>query len=102
MMPVTSSAVAVSTSAVKIADGMVVFGEYSRYYDPNIVAKLVYAQDGDFDGDTIIYVGGSSVTTSTGIKLSKTNNAVFQLHSGDDLYAICSTSGGSVRVVEVG
>lgn len=65
------------------------------------VAKLVYLQDGDFEGDTVIYVGGSDVTTATGIKISKTNTTVFQTYQDDSLYAICSAAGGTVRVLEI-
>jgi len=101
-MPVTNSSVSVGTAAVKIVDGKTVFSQDNRYYDPSIVAKYVYLRGGDFEGDTITYVGGSAVAESSGIKLSKTNNAVFQLHSGDDLYAISSGTAGSVRILEIG
>jgi hypothetical protein len=87
-MPVTSSVVSVGTAVVELSG-------------PFINAKLVYLQDGDFDGDTVVYVGGSDVTTSTGVKLSKTNTTVFQTNGDDSLYGICSAEGGSVRVVEV-
>ena len=61
----------------------------------------VYLQDGDFDGDTAVYVGGTAVTTSNGVKLSKTNTTVFQLNADDVLYAIGSGATSSVRVTEV-
>lgn len=101
-MPVSNASEAVGTTAVKIVDGKTVFSQDNRFYDPSVVAKYVYLQDGDFDGDTTTFVGGSTVTTSNGILLSKTNVTVFQLHSTDDLYAISSGAGGSVRIVEVG
>jgi hypothetical protein len=101
-MPVSSATVSVGTAAVKIVDGKTVFSQANRNYDPSILAKFVYLQDGDFDGDTTTFVGGSTVATTSGILLSKTNTTVFQLHQGDDLYAISSGAGGSVRVVEVG
>lgn len=87
-MPVTNSEVSVGTAIVELSG-------------PFINAKLVYLQDGDFDGDTVVYVGGSAVTTGSGIKLSKTNTTVFQTNADDTIYAICSAEGGSVRVVEV-
>lgn len=87
-MPVSSSSVSVGTAAVEVSG-------------PFMNNKLVYLQDGDFDGDTIVYVGGSDVTTSTGVKLSKTNTTVFQTNADDSLFAIASAAGGSVRVVEV-
>lgn len=101
-MPVTSATVSVGTTAVEIVGGKAVFSQANRNYDPSILAKFVYLQDGDFDGDSIVYVGGSTVTAANGIKLSKTNTTVFQLHETDDLYAISDSAGGSVRVVQVG
>ena len=87
-MPVTSATVSVGTAVVEVSG-------------PFIASKYVYLQDGDFAGDTEVYVGGSDVSTSTGVKLSKTNTTVFQTNADDSLYAICSAAGGSVRVVEV-
>jgi len=87
-MPVTNSSVSVGTTAVSISS-------------PTINSRLVYVQDGDFDGDTVTYVGGSSVSAANGVKISKTNTTVFQMNADDDLYAISSAAGGSVRVVEV-
>lgn len=87
-MPVTNNSVSVGTAVTELSG-------------PFINAKLVYLQDGDFDGDTAVYVGGSAVTTSSGVKLSKTNTTVFQTNADDTLYAIASAEGGSVRVVEV-
>ena len=87
-MPVTNSSVSVGTAITEVAG-------------PSIRTKLVYLQDGDFDGDTAIYVGGSAVTTTEGIKLSKTNVTVFQTNADDALYAICTAAGGSVRVLNV-
>jgi hypothetical protein len=87
-MPVTNSSVSVGTAVTELSG-------------PFISSKLVYLQDGDFDGDTAVYVGGSAVTTSSGVKLSKTNTTVFQTNADDTLYAIASAEGGSVRVVEV-
>lgn len=87
-MPVFSRSVSVGTAVVEVSG-------------PSIRSQFVYLQDGDFDGDTVIYVGGSDVTASTGIKLSKTNTTVLQTNADDALYAICSAAGGSVRVVNV-
>lgn len=87
-MPVSSATVSVGTAVVELSG-------------PSIRSKFVYLQDGDFDGDTVTYVGGSDVTASTGIKLSKTNTTVFQTNADDSLYAISSAAGGSVRVVQV-
>ena len=100
-MRVTSTGTSVTGTRVKSSESKVPTSQANRYYDPSIVAKFVYIQDGDFDGDTLTYVGGSAVTTSNGVLLSKTNVTVFQLHQTDELWAVSSGS-GSVRVVEVG
>ena len=87
-MPVTNSSVSVGTAVTELSG-------------PFISSKLVYLQDGDFDGDTAVYVGGSAVTTSSGVKLSKTNTTVFQTNADDTLYAIVDGAMASVRVTEV-
>lgn len=87
-MPVTNSSVSVGTAVTELSG-------------PFISSKLVYLQDGDFDGDTAVYVGGSAVTTANGIKLSKTNTTVFQTNADDTLYAIGDGATASVRVTEV-
>ena len=87
-MPVVSSAVSVGTAVVQVSGA-------------SIRKKYVYLQDGDYDGNTITYVGASDVTASTGVKLSKENPTVFETFEDDSLYAICSAAGGSVRVLEV-
>lgn len=87
-MPVTSTSVSVGTALTVVSTN-------------SQQTKLVYVQDGDFDGDTAVYVGGSAVTTSNGIKLSKTNTTVFQLNADDSLYGIGSGATSSIRVTEV-
>lgn len=87
-MPVSNSAVSVGTAVTEVSG-------------PSIRAKFVYLQDGDYANDTAVYVGGSTVTTSTGVKLSKTNTTVFQLNADDALYAIGDTATSAVRVTEV-
>lgn len=87
-MPVTNSAVSVGTAITQISG-------------PSLDAKFVYVQDGDFDGDTAVYVGGTGVTTANGVKLSKTNTIVFQLNADDVLYARGDGATASVRVTEV-
>jgi len=87
-MPVTSQTVSVGTAVVEVSG-------------PSIRSQFVYLQDGDYDGETEVYVGGSDVTTASGVKLSKSNSTVFQTNADDSLYAICSAEGGSVRVVNV-
>jgi hypothetical protein len=87
-MPVSNSSVSVGTAVTEVSG-------------PSIRTKLVYLQDGDYDNETAVYVGGDSVTTSNGVKLSKTNTTVFQLNADDALYAIGSDSTAAVRVTEV-
>ena len=87
-MPVTNSSVSVGTAITELAG-------------PSIRTKLVYLQDGDFDGDTAVYVCGAAVSTSDGIKLSKTNTTVFQMNADDTVYAIGDGATAAVRVTTV-
>lgn len=87
-MPVNNSSISVGT-AITVVSG------------PQMNSKLVYLQDGDYDNDTQVYVGGTAVSTSNGTKLSKTNIIVFQINQDDSLYAIGSAATSSVRVTEV-
>lgn len=87
-MPVISATVSVGTAVVEVSG-------------PSIRSQFVYLQDGDFDGDTAVFIGGPDVTVSTGVKLSKTNTTVFQTNADDAVFAIASAAGGSVRVVQV-
>lgn len=87
-MPVSNNAVSVGTSATAIAG-------------PSVSPKVVYVQDGDYDNNSFVYVGGSNVTTSTGIRISKFNVSVFQVNADDTLYAISDSETGAVRVTSV-
>ena len=87
-MPTSSTAVAVGTSATLL---------HQSQANP----ELVYLQDGDFDGSSLVYVGGSDVTVDTGIKLSKINVTVFSLYEFDELHAISDSASGEVRVLVV-
>lgn len=87
-MPVSNSAVSVGTAVTQISG-------------PSVASKYVYVQDGDYANDTAVYVGGTGVTTSNGVKLSKTNTTVFQLNADDALFAIGDTATSAVRVTEV-
>jgi len=87
-MPTSSSAVAVGTAAVKI---------YTSSQNP----ELVYLQDGDYDGSSLTYVGGSDVTVDSGIKLSKINVTVFSLYEFDELHAISDSETGEVRLIGI-
>lgn len=87
-MPVTNSAVSVGTARTLVS---------GNTQD----TKLVYVQDGDYENETAVYVGGSAVTAANGIKLSKTTTTVFQLNADDSLFAIGSDSTSAVRVTTV-
>jgi hypothetical protein len=87
-LPVFSSSVSVGTTAVEVV------GAY-------IGKQYVYLQDGDFDGDTVTYVGASDVSAANGIKLSKETPTVFETYEDDPLHAISSAAGGSVRVLRI-
>lgn len=87
-MPITNNSITVGTAITEIAG-------------PAIQAKLVYVQDGQFDDQTEVYVGGSAVAAATGIKMSKVNVAVFQLNADDSLYAVGDSAASSVRVTEI-
>lgn len=86
-MPVSSESTAVGTTITAVATS----GQPVQY---------VYLQDGD-EGDTVAYVGGSDVSASNGIKLSKDNVTVFELYDFDTLFAITTGSTGSVRSLTV-
>jgi len=87
-MPTSSEAISVGTSITEI---------YSSSQNP----ELVYLQDGDYDNASEVFVGGSNVSTASGIKLSKVNPTVFSLYEFDKLYAISDSATGKVRVLAV-
>lgn len=87
-MPISNSAITVGTAATVISG-------------PFISSKMVYAQDGQYDDQTQVWVGGADVTPANGVKLSKINVSVFQLNGDDSLYAIGDDDASSVRVTEV-
>ena len=87
-MPVESRTVSVGTALTEVAG-------------PSINAKYVYLQDGDYGTSSEVYVGGSTVETTTGVKLSKANVSVFQVNADDTLYAIGDSESSSVRVTEI-
>ncbi|MEX0895637.1 MAG: hypothetical protein WDZ94_01715 [Patescibacteria group bacterium] len=100
-MPVTSNAVSIGTTAVKIVDAKSVPGATHQYYDPNIQSKFVFLQDGAYSSQTEVYIGGPSVTTSNGVKMSKSNVTAIQLFADDELYAIATDTDGEIRVTQV-
>lgn len=89
-MAVVSSGVTVGTDITVVSAATAGTYDYKRY---------VYLQTGT--SGALAYAGGSDVSAATGILLSETNNAVFELKSDDVLYAITDTAGAVVKVVEV-
>lgn len=87
-MPVVNRTVSVGTAITQIAG-------------PSINTKTVYVQDGDYGTQSQVYVGGDSVTTDAGVKLSKVNVAVFEINADDALYAVGDAETSSVRVTEI-
>ena len=89
-MAVVSTGVTVGTSITVVSAATAGTYDYKRY---------VYLQTGT-EG-ALAYAGASDVSTSNGILLSETNNAVFELKPDDTLYAITDTASAVVKVLEV-
>ena len=89
-MAVVSTGVTVGTSITVVSAATAGTYDYKRY---------VYLQTGT--GGALAYAGASDVSASSGILLSETNNAVFELKPDDTLYAITDTAGAVVKVLEV-
>lgn len=53
-----------------------------------------------FNGSEAIFLGSSSVTTSTGPQLAASGTLVLDVKPGDVVYAICATS-SSVKVLSL-
>lgn len=87
-MAIIGTAITVGTTAAQIA-----------WPDDN--SQYVYVQNGDYAGSAEIYIGGSGVTTSTGLRVLRTATTVLQIEGGDSLYCIADADGTSVRVVAV-
>ena len=87
-MPVSSAVVVVGTNATALTE-------------PSINPKVVYVQDGDYDNNSFVYVGGPGVTVANGIRISKFNVSVFQVSADDILYGISDSATGAVRLAEV-
>lgn len=87
-MPISTASVSVGTTITILAG-------------PSIQPKTVYVQDGDYENQSAVYVGGPAVAASSGVKLSKVNTTVFQLNADDTLFAIGDAATSSVRVTQV-
>lgn len=89
-MAVVSTGVTVGTDITVVSAATAGTYDYKRY---------VYLQSGT--AGAAAYAGGSDVSAASGVLLSETNNAVFELKPDDVLYAITDTAGAVVKVVEV-
>lgn len=91
-MAITSRAVSVTTSATRL----------------DTVDDTTDAQAGEslavYNGSTsVVYIGGSTVTTATGTPIGPTSwGPGFDLQTGDGLYAIVASGTAEVRVIETG
>ena len=83
-MAVSNSVTSVGTAVVELVG-------------PASNSQFVYVQNGDYDGDSEIYVGDKDVTTANGFKVSRGTNTVFQIEGGDSLYCIASADATPVR-----
>lgn len=88
-MPIFHTAIAVGTTAVQIA------------FPSNGPNKYVYIQNADYDGTTEVYVGATGVTATTGIRVWRDQQMVFEINGDDSMFAISDGAAGKVRVIEV-
>ena len=73
----------------------------SEIVGPSSNSQYVYVQNADYDGSAEIYVGAIGVTTSTGFRVWRDNNTVFQIEGGDSLYCVSTASNTPVRIIQV-
>jgi hypothetical protein len=81
-MPVESSQVSVGTTRVKIVV-------------PRASNQRVIVHDHEHSGNKEVFIGDSTVTTTTGLHIPKTETIQLDLVAGDDLWAISNTAGGA-------
>jgi hypothetical protein len=87
-MPITSSQVSVGTTRVKV-----------------VVAQAgnqqVIVHDHDHNGNNDVFIGNSTVTTTTGLHVPKTETIQLDVPAGDDLWAIASGNSVALHVIAV-
>jgi len=87
-MPITSSQVSVGTTRVKI-----------------VVAQAgnqqVIVHDHDHNGSNDVFLGDSTVTTTTGLHVPKTETIQLDVPAGDDLWAIASGNSVALHLIAV-
>jgi hypothetical protein len=86
-MPVATAVVAVGTAATALSTG----GKSMT----DITSVAVYNA-----GSNTIFIGGSTVTTATGIPLAVGATATFDLAFGDGLYGIVAAATENARVLQ--
>jgi len=87
-MPVVSSQVSVGTTRVKIVV-------------PRASNQHVIIHDHDHSSNNEVFIGDSSVTTTTGLHVPKTETIQLDLVAGDDLWAIASGNSVALHVIAV-
>ena len=99
MVPVDAAGVALHYKGTTILATAVSVGTSATALPASVLANrrlmLIYN-----NGNVPIYIGGSGVTTSTGVLLWPRQMMVFDT-GGLVLYAIAATSGNNVRVLEI-
>lgn len=87
-MPAVASEISVGTSVTTVSG-------------PSIGKRYVYLQNSDYDGTTEVYAGDATVTTSSGVRVWRDNNTVFELNADDVLCVVGSGAAAKVRVLVV-
>jgi hypothetical protein len=87
-MPITNSQVSVGTTRIKV-----------------VVAQAgnqqVIVHDHDHSGNNDVFIGNSTVTTTTGLHVPKTETIQLDIPAGDDLWAIASGNSVALHVIAV-
>lgn len=87
-MPYTSTQFAVGTTRVKIVA-------------PQASNQLVVLHDHDHNSNNEVFIGGSTVTITTGLHIPKTETIQLELVAGDDLWAVASGNSVALHVMAV-
>jgi hypothetical protein len=80
--------VAVGTAATPLGEGMVSGSEFHLFTTAT--------------GNEIVYLGGPDVTTSTGFRMHKDEHITLRVPERIQLYAVASSAGGTVYVLQIG
>ena len=80
--------VAVGTAATPIGEGLVSGSEFHLFTTSS--------------GNEIVYLGDENVTTSTGFRMHKDQHITLRVPERIQLYAVASSVGGTVYVLQIG